>query len=1189
MESDNIKGAKAVPATASKGSNQFNMSWNVRIALAVVVFIVFQHVFSHMFMALIYTLVSLLIVIWISFKLSLNDARNAQLPSRFQERLPRWKFLNNDSWIVSSMVEDTEALFPESFFISETVDTIMDYIIRDFIESWFQRISDDDDGFPKELKRQLRFAVRRLKQRLEKVDISNLIVLKGIPTLTEHFNNFVIAEDIAKSKKINLNNFDFIVASNFNRGKLHPAIKLKNLSKDSDRKEYIQKTIDSILPFLITKEEMDSSPVRILIKNLLVSCVVFPSVSMLCESDFWNQLIVNSIGAMLKDEYQVKKFRSILDLHSEDKKNDFSLNPLMKQLINMKSSQQQFEKIMRKVLRSDLSSHLKQLKYYLSLQLGKSVRQLGKDLSVPAEIKVYNKRLQLLIKAVDDRLEILADPNAPRQQNSEAFIPESLPRNAKLQLSLNDVLLNATSLTYFMEFMEQRNRTVLLQFWLTVNGIKSPLEDLNEYDDLESDDEELIAMSLSLDLSQSDDIKHIFNQFFDQKFLRINPDDYNYVKSFVESPKKSLELYVKSRKILLILQKNVYSRMERSDFVAFKDSDLFLRLLATEDLGASEKTVEDDLLEMDEEGDPLVNYEENYPVSYNEKVGENVVKAVEDALNEIMIDEKNQKFEGEFSSSRNSSSSVLNASQIFKPVEANKPETVGHDDLHKELFGNDSEAGLFDEMDSSFDNLSKKNSRLFNDVSDSEVDSSETASVYDGDLQNSEPDNEVQLAAPGDLNLEEEILKLSSEIERFEKQVSIIDPLLRKAEITNNIAELKILKKSRFSLEREIEQKELQKQQYIVQESDNSLYGKSRVRIQSYVPEDNFILYIIEVQKFSSENSEVATAGWVVPRRFSQFYKLHEYLKRKYPSVQDATFPKRKVVLKFQQTALIEERKRQLERYLKHLIAMPDVCSDKLFRSFLSSEVFAMELNNSLNSSTKLSRKAKVENVASKFYNTLPWKLPLTVVGIPIREAMYSKPITQTPVLSPDPSKMASVSDEYEFDGPANDMQLELNSFDDLGKTSFVKPICDLIISLFDIKKSSSWSRGRAVLVLLQQFLGTTIEKKVRENLNILFRTETKIHDIVSSLRDKLWPGGKFRERSVPRTQIEKSATRTKSKLMLDRFLVDSVSRVFGVSHSRVAANKIHSMLQNELILNNLVFSLYDAILEEVFPELTGI
>jgi sorting nexin-25 len=92
---------------------------------------------------------------------------------------------------------------------------------------------------------------------------------------------------------------------------------------------------------------------------------------------------------------------------------------------------------------------------------------------------------------------------------------------------------------------------------------------------------------------------------------------------------------------------------------------------------------------------------------------------------------------------------------------------------------------------------------------------------------------EIHEAAPGDLGLAEAISALSADIERLIAQESVVDTLTRKAELTNNTAELRILVKSKGSLQREIRRKEMQRQQYIVQESDNSLYGRSTIRIKS--------------------------------------------------------------------------------------------------------------------------------------------------------------------------------------------------------------------------------------------------------------------------------------------------------------------------------------------------------------------
>lgn len=95
--------------------------------------------------------------------------------------------------------------------------------------------------------------------------------------------------------------------------------------------------------------------------------------------------------------------------------------------------------------------------------------------------------------------------------------------------------------------------------------------------------------------------------------------------------------------------------------------------------------------------------------------------------------------------------------------------------------------------------------------------------------------DEIHQAEPGNLGLAEAILELTFDIEKLLQQETIVNSMLNKAELTNNTVEMRILRKSKASLQREIRRKELQKQQYIVQESDNSLYGRSDVQITSTI------------------------------------------------------------------------------------------------------------------------------------------------------------------------------------------------------------------------------------------------------------------------------------------------------------------------------------------------------------------
>ena len=91
----------------------------------------------------------------------------------------------------------------------------------------------------------------------------------------------------------------------------------------------------------------------------------------------------------------------------------------------------------------------------------------------------------------------------------------------------------------------------------------------------------------------------------------------------------------------------------------------------------------------------------------------------------------------------------------------------------------------------------------------------------------------VREAVPVDLGLDEAILVLNSEIDKLVAQDNVVDSLTLKAELTNHAAELRILRKSKASLQREIQRKELQRQRYVLQERDNKFHGRATVRIKS--------------------------------------------------------------------------------------------------------------------------------------------------------------------------------------------------------------------------------------------------------------------------------------------------------------------------------------------------------------------
>jgi sorting nexin-25 len=418
-----------------------------------------------------------------------------------------------------------------------------------------------------------------------------------------------------------------------------------------------------------------------------------------------------------------------------------------------------------------------------------------------------------------------------------------------------------------------------------------------------------------------------------------------------------------------------------------------------------------------------------------------------------------------------------------------------------------------------------------------------------------EEEDEVHEAAPGDLGLAEAITALTTDIDRLMAQDAVVDSLTRKAELTNNTAELRILKKSKASLQREIRRKELQRQQYVVQESDNSLYGRSTIKIKSIMvgKEDDgreYAVYVIEVQRKAGEQMPAAT--WTITRRYSEFHELHLRLREKYPSVRNLDFPRRRMVMKLQ-SDFLHKRRLALEKYLREILLLPDVCRSRELRAFLSQSAIAPGLDG-------LDENADKKDMMTRFYNSvtdgmedllgnIPVLDQLSVAGQNLLSAATNQLITMPATISEDPLAVAEA-------------EAELNAFEDKELEPFVKPICDIFLEVFELNRGNNWLRGRAVVVVLHQLLGGTIERKVRENVKGLV-SDDSIIKYINLLKDSMWPGGQLKRDGKPRSPAEKSKSRTEASLMLATLVPDLAASVVGRANAQAASRRIFATFNN--------------------------
>ncbi|PWW76002.1 hypothetical protein C7212DRAFT_357860 [Tuber magnatum] len=1123
-------------------------------------------------------------------------------------------------------------LYPPSFVLSDSIDVILENVLEDFVNSWYSKIS-SDPSFTIQVDRTIRHALEVLRDRIQTLDLVEVVVGRVVPLLTAHLHDFSAAERAVRGKHLNKDlteseELDLAIAGKYREGKLHPAASLKFSDTKLAQQDHLRLLVGRILPVLLPERERKSRAVVTIVKEIVACGILFPVMGILSDPDTWNQFIEAIGRSTLQDRKTVRKLRAALDQHATPRHTN-SLGQLRNYSqvelapsqpfirLSAKDDERTFERFVRSIRLCNNLSDARRLRNEVSAQLKRDERVEPKE-----GWSVYLRRLETGKREVDKRVAQLstgvAGPGGgPVRANSEIFAPKQAITSHLEFATLQQVLRDSSGLSYFMEHMDRRRRLPLVQFWLVVDGLRNPLEE----DVSSSDDEqETSASTAHAAWTPSDraDLAQIHEAYLSMPELQIREKTKLAVKEFIKAGSNATqEQYIRARAAVLRAQTAVLEEMQQKDFPEFRASDLFYKYLASDETAAAQvrpvsgltsremvrssswanashpSETSDPMISSrhsldgarpaersleDWDFDPLSNSRQGLdgePPQYPQHLGQpqqeprrhspedGIVEAMEAALNDIIEDRpspdesrsspfqnspvltgpssprssidvsRDSNSNGTGSGNGNGNGQKSTAASTVKDRTKAKPPSISS----LGLVGAGSSGGVF------------ADDELFPDEA-AVVDchsSGEEAEDKDGIGGGSGSDDEIRQAAPGDLGLAEAIAALTFDIEKLSTQEAVVDSLYRKAELTNNTVELRILGKSKASLHREIRRKELQRQQYIVQESDNSLYGRATIRIKSTkVGRENgqeYALYIIEVHRPAGDLMPPAT--WTLPRRYSEFLNLHQTLRSTFPSVKTLDFPRRRVVMKFQKDFL-EKRRVSLESYLRSLLLLPDVCRSRTFHYR--------------------------RDIMSRLYNSI-----------------------------------ADGADDHQLNPPsiipgetidAAEAEAELSAFENRESTPFVKPICDIFLEVFQLNRGSNWLRGRAVVVVLQQLLGGTIERKVREQVRGLVDEEGVIR-YLDMLKATLWPEEAVamghQQQRAGRSAKERVRARNEAKIILATLVPDLAGSVVGRENARAAGRRLFAGLNNgrlkfvppfsPLMSSSIVYTILDELVGIVFDE----
>ncbi|KAG9575316.1 intermediate filament, regulator of G-protein signaling, partial [Aureobasidium melanogenum] len=909
---------------------------------------------------------------------------------------------------------------------------------------------------------------------------------------TNHMRDFYNAERIVRGKNLSRDmteseELDLAIAAKFRDGKLHPAAALAFSDTKLLQQTHLRRLVAKILPLVMPEYMKTSAAVTTLVKEIVACAVLTPIILMLSDPDFFNQLIENSGRTMLQDRKSVRKLRAALDEHAVPTPQ----HPKAAQFPRLRpnDNERQFERFIRATRNCATLSDARRFRSEISSQVRKAT-------SGPDQDPVYLRRLESGRRVLDQKIAHFTAGGSSRPKLTVKASTSSIEHTSRLsQASLDEVLHNASGLSYFMEFMDRKSRMRLVQFWIVVDGFRNPLEGDNDEPEQELQDTPWTP-------SDRMDLEQMYEAYLTKPELNVPDHDRRAVRDFLRAGRSAdARLYVSARRAVLRAQTAVFEEMKEQHFENFRKSDLFYKWLATE---------ESSILSATSDG----HQELSRSLSVG---GERDRPLHREARPATMLSPKSPRAPELKRPALSSTDlkSFIKPSVIASPVrqsmDGGRPRPLFDDDVEDERMTrsvsalssmdldidgdqpHDDSAQVVDAMQAALNEIMDEpdNGSIFsseslgvsNDSPRTSLDGARPSLVQtrskpsiaslglvgavsskgvfeddlfgeeekfaedekeDSDLGEKSIEDDIHEAAPGDLGLTEAISTLNADIDRLTAQDAILDSLTKKAELTNNAAELRILRKSKQSLAREIHRKEMQKQQYTIQESDNSLYGRAAVNIKSIMvgrEEDGheFALYVIEVRRQAGD--QMPSAVWMVTRRYSEFHELNKRLRERFPAVRNLEFPRRQTLFTLQKDFL-QKRRVILEKYLK--------ASGRYNMMVLTA--------------------ANVTDGMEEFLGNIPVLDQLSVAGQNLISAataqMSGVPLNpNAPEFSSDPASAAEA-------------EAEINAFEDREAEPFVKPICDIFLEIFELQKGTSWLRGRAVVVVLHQLLGGTIERK---------------------------------------------------------------------------------------------------------------
>jgi len=262
-------------------------------------------------------------------------------------------------------------------------------------------------------------------------------------------------------------------------------------------------------------------------------------------------------------------------------------------------------------------------------------------------------------------------------------------------------------------------------------------------------------------------------------------------------------------------------------------------------------------------------------------------------------------------------------------------------------------------------------------------------------------------------------------------------------------------------------------------------------------------------------------------------------------------------------------------------LLLPEVCRSRDLRAFLSQRAILPRDE----SSTRSGSEGETKDLVTRIYNSVADGMDDFLGNFGVLDQLSTAGQNLITAATHQVSSSGSIASDpalaTEDAVTAAEAEAELNAFDDRELEPFIKPICDLFLEAFELNRGNNWLRGRAVVVVLHQLLGGTIERKVRESARSLIQDDSLLR-YLSLAQDTLWPGGVLRKPPT-RSVSDRVKSRAEATVVLATLIPDLAGNVVGRANAQAAARRIFATLNNQPLNTHLAFTILDELVLVLF------